>query len=199
MVCISKISWELQIASYNTIDDSRITPAMCAFAESVKWKGLSAEFRKADFTGRRVFAWNHGVKIVSFEQKTALRYRLADRVDCIFELARYDSYDNLKSSTNPMATRYHASAWRKEWDRLLSTNHSLEIGEEASWEPTIDSFFGANVPGVSENRSGLKVFLGDMKRISELLDITTQPGGQENEDFSEKTSGILARAEQHGG
>lgn len=172
---------------------------MCAFAESVKWKSLSAEFHKADFTGRRVFTWNHSVRIVSFEQKTALRYRLADRVDWIFELARYDSYKSLKSSANPTVTRYRASVWSKEWDRLLATNHSLEIGEEASWEPKIDKFFGANVPGATEDTSGLKVFLGDMKRISGLLDNTKQPDAQETENFNDKTSGVPARAEQHAG
>lgn len=172
---------------------------MCAFAESVRWKSLSAEFHKADFTGRRVFTWNHSVRIVSFEQKTALRYRLANRADWIFELARYDSYKSLKSSANPTVTRYRASVWRQEWDRLLSTNHSLEIGEEASWEPTIDTFFGANLSGATEDESGLKVFLGDMKRISELLDNTKQSGAQETENINEKTSSVLARAEQHAG
>ena len=172
---------------------------MCAFAENVKWKILSAEYNKADFSGLRVFTWNDSVRIVSFEQKTALRYRLADRADWIFELARYDSYHSLKNPKKPKATHYRASVWRKEWDRLLSTNHSLEIGEEAPWEPTIDSFFGANVPGATEDTSGLKVFLGDMKRISELLDNTKQPGGQENENFNEKTSGVPARAGQHEG
>lgn len=174
---------------------------MCAFAESVKWKSLSAELNKADFTGRRVFTWNYGVRIISFEQKTALRYRLADRADWIFELSRYDSYISLKSFTNPTATRYRASVWSKEWDRLLCTNHSLEIGEEASWEPSIDKFFGANVPGATEDTSGLKVFLGDMKKISKLLDDRKQPDAQENENFNEKTSGVPvpAQAEQYGG
>lgn len=172
---------------------------MCAFAESVRWKSLSAEFHKADFTGRRVFTWNHSVRIVSFEQKTVLRYRLADRADWIFELARCDSYNSLKSSANPTVTRYRASVWRQEWDRLLSSNHSLEIGEEASWEPTIDTFFGANLSGATEDKSGLKVFLGDMKRISELLDNTKQSGAQETENINEKTSDVLARAEQHAG
>lgn len=170
---------------------------MCAFAESVKWKCLSAELHKADFTGRRIFTWNYGVRIVSFEQKTALRYRLTDRPDWVFELARYDSYVSLKSSTSPTATRYRASVWSKEWDRLLCTNHSLEIGEQASWEPTIEKFFGANVPGAAEETSGLKVFLGDMKRISKLLEDTKQPGAQENENFNENTSGVPADAEQH--
>lgn len=158
---------------------------MRSFAESVRWKSLSAELPKADFTGRRVFTWNHGFKVVSFEQKTALRYRLADRADWIFELARYDSYNSLKSSTDPTATRYRASVWRKEWDRLLSTNHSLEIGEEASWEPKIEKFFGANVPGVTEDTSGLKVFVGDMKRISELLDDTNNPVGKKKKTLME--------------
>lgn len=170
---------------------------MCAFAESVKWKSLSAELHKADFTGRRIFTWNYGVRIVSFEQKTALRYRLADRPDWVFELARYDSYISLKSSTSPTATRYRASVWSNEWDRLLCTNQSLEIGEQASWEPTIEKFFGANVPGAAEETSGLKVFLGDMKRISKLLEDTKQPGAQENENFNENTSGVPANAEQH--
>lgn len=172
---------------------------MCAFAESVKWKSLAAQFRKADFTGRRVFTWNHDVRIVSFEQMTALRYRLTGRADWIFELARYDSYKSLKSSANPSVTRYRASVWRQEWNRLLSTNQSLEIGEEASWEPKIDKFFGANESGATEDTSGLKVFLGDMKRISELLDNTKQPGVQDTENIKEKTSGVLARAEQHAG
>lgn len=172
---------------------------MCAFAQSVKWKSLSADLHEAAFTGRRVFTWNFGVRVVSFEQKTALRYRLAHRPDWIFELARYDSYISLKSSIKPTATRYHASVWSKEWDRLLCTNHSLEIGEKASWEPTVDKFFGANVPGATEDTSCLKVFFGDMRRISELLEDTKQSDAQENENLNEKTSGVPAHAEKNGG
>lgn len=160
---------------------------------------MSTELHKADFTGRRVFTWNYGVRIISFEQKTALRYRLADRANLVFELARYDSYISQKSSTSPTATRYRASVWSTDWDRHLLTNKFLEIGEQASWEPTIENFFGANVPGAAEETSSLKVFLGDMKRISKLLGDKKQPGVQENENFNEETSGIPAQAEQDEG
>ena len=172
---------------------------MCAFAGSVRWKGLSAELHKADFTGRRVFTWNYGVRIISFEQKTALRYRLVSNSNWIFELARYDSYISRKSSTNPTATRYRASVWSKDWDRLMCSNQSLEIGEQASWEPTIENFFGANEPGTTEETSGLKVFLGDMKRISKLLEDKQQPSAQENENSTGKTSGVSAQAEHDQG
>lgn len=172
---------------------------MCAFAESVKWKSLATELHKADFTGRRVFTWNYGVRIISFEQKTALRYRLANKSNWIFELARYDSYISQKSSTSPTATRYRASVWSTDWDRHLLTNKFLEIGEQASWEPTIENFFGATVPGATEEKSGLKVFLGDMKRVSKLLGDTKQLGVQENENFNEETSGVPAQAEQDEG
>lgn len=81
----------------------------------------------------------------------------------------------------------------------MCSNQSLEIGEQASWEPTIENFFGVNKPGTTEETSGLKVFLGDMKRISKLLEDTQQSSAQENENFIGKTSGVSAQAEQDQG
>ena len=164
------ISWALQVSTSNILDPTRINPTMTAFDASIKFK-LRPVDKKPEISGRRVFDWNtRGLHILRFEQKTALRFRLASDSSCMFEFARYDTYGG-PTATSPSHSQWGASYWNCEWDRTLSQNAGLLIGKSAGWDPQINTFFpkGYNCKSTGQD-TGLKTFIGVMTDIVELLD-----------------------------
>lgn len=142
---------------------------MTAFDASVKFKLPPVE-KKPEISGRRVFTWSGGLPIMRFEQKTALRFRLASDSSYMFEFARYDNYGGL-AAAEPSETQWGASYWNDEWDRTLPENAKLLIGKSASWDPQISTFFPKSYTSKSTGPdAGLKTFIGVMTEIVELLD-----------------------------
>ena len=162
------ISWALQISAANLLDPTRINPAMTAFDASIRFK-LPPANSTSEISGRRVFTWTGGLPILRFEQKTALRFRLASNSSCMFEFARYDTYVG-SGATTPSATQWGASYWDCEWDRRLSHNAKLHIGKAADWDPQISAFFPKGCKDRSSGQdAGLKRFIGLMTDIVDLL------------------------------
>lgn len=142
---------------------------MTAFDAGVRFK-LPPVGTKPEISGRRVFTWTGGLPVMRFEQKTALRFRLASDSSCIFEFARYDTYGG-PGATTPSETQWGASYWNCEWDRTLSLNAGLPIGKAAEWDPQVNTFFPKGYATKSTGPdAGLKTFIAVMTEIVELLD-----------------------------
>jgi hypothetical protein len=142
---------------------------MAAFDNNVVFKPPPVD-KKPDISGRRVFSWRGGLPLMRFEQKTALRFRLASDSSCMFEFARYDTYGG-PAATTPSETQWGASYWNCEWDRTLSQNAGLLIGKAANWDPQINTFFPKGYASKTTGPdAGLKTFIGVMTEIVELLD-----------------------------
>lgn len=110
---------------------------------------------------------------MTFEQKTALRYRLINNPACIFEFARYDTYESTSNgtATTPKATYWGATFWSAEWDSVLGHNANLGIGEAASWNRTLGTFFQPNFRSSSTGPdAGLKDCMMNITSIVKLLD-----------------------------
>ena len=166
------ISWEFQVSSFSTLDSSRITPVMTKFVNSIRFKPPPNDI-KPTASGHRVFTWTSTLPVFIFEQKTALRYRMIDNSDWVFEFARYDTYSGAVDST-PTGTHWGGTFWNSEWDRVLGINANLEIGKEAPWAAELETFFPSGhqppISGGEGDGKGLKQFLAYTKAIVELLD-----------------------------
>ena len=180
-------SWKLQASIENIIDRTRTTPKMAEFAESVKLKKTPGA--RIDLTGEKVFQWDKtpgGMMVTSFEQKTSLRYRLLSNMDYMIEISRYDTYDisttigqSLNPSNQPQIkgnlphkTDWAATLWNNEWDTTFIPNSSLGVGEAASWDERLGTFFPCRSGGPSAKGAvdeGIKEFLQVVGDINNFL------------------------------
>lgn len=147
---------------------------MKAFTDSISYPSL-VDNVKPEFSGRKLFNWNSSLgSVVTFSQKTAMRYRLIKRPGYGFEYTRYDTYT--RDNTIPSTNIYGASGWSKNWDILLTDKVKLGIEQAASWEPTVDNFFPTDemsgTASTLDEGAGLRSFLKGMKEVAELIDCT---------------------------
>ena len=143
---------------------------MTAFIKSIKYN-RAAKGTNPVLTGKKAFTWSTSLKILSFEQKTSLRYRIVNRENWWFEFGRYDTFEN-SAGNEPVSTHWGTTMWNSDWDRILAYNTDLEIGQPANWTPTLDTFFPANqhTPDSVDELTGYRQFLGNMKSIVCFLD-----------------------------
>lgn len=175
MVRLDGASWKLLASTENTIDPTRIQPKMTAFADSVKLRKMPKS--KVAYSGEKVFQWEKdlpGTMLpTTFEQKTSFKYRLIHDVDWVFEISRYDTYGNPKDVNVPVKTCWAASMWNTEWDSTLAANAGLGIGEAATWEPNLATFFPSTnekAPATRGVDPGVMAFLKNVKVVTEFLD-----------------------------
>lgn len=143
---------------------------MTTFRKNIKTKQFP-KGSKPDISGLKVFSWNPGLPISSFEQKTSLRYRLVNNSDWMFEFARYDQYGG-ENPLIPTSTSWGATFWNSEWDRTLGKNADLKIGDPAKWDPQLDTFFPRSRSTLRDSKeaAGFRQFLANTRAIVELLD-----------------------------
>ena len=94
------ISWQLSLSTSTVVERARLTPEMIDFAKAVKFHP-PLKSTGAAVTGQRVFdipGLGH-LPITGFEQKTALRYQVRADPDYVFEVARYDMYQQEAGSS----------------------------------------------------------------------------------------------------
>ena len=150
---------------------------MTEFAESVKLSKVPGA--RTELTGQKVFTWRKdlpgSMQPSAFQQKTALRYRLAEHSEWEFEIARYDSYGNAKNESIPVETNWDATLYNTNWDLILGTNSTLGIGEAAPWSPVLETFFPsqpgtAGMGAVGGTDPGVTEFLKVVGNVSKLVD-----------------------------
>ena len=145
---------------------------MTAFAESVKLSKIPKT--RTELTGQRVFTWDKGLpgamQPSTFQQKTALRYRLAHQPEWEFEIARYDHYGNPKNDHVSVETNWGATLYNTNWDSVLTANSTLDIGEAAEWHPTLETFFPSSPSaadiGVEGADLGVTEFLKNVEVVT---------------------------------
>ena len=166
---VSAVSWEFNVSAENIVDPSRITPGMEEFANSVRFKrpplGVSPEVSAC-----RIFTCSKGLPIVGIEQKTTLKYRLKNHGSSVFELARYDEYNDADEDVSN-STQWGATLYDEEWDMRLQENAGLGIGQMASWEPLVDHFFTPNYQSESKSAdAGFKEFWQNVEKVATFID-----------------------------
>lgn len=152
---------------------------MTSFADSVKLSKIPGT--RTELTGHRVFTWEKGylgvMQPTAFEQKTALKYRLARAFEWEFEIARYDSYGNAQKENVPVETNWGATLYNSYWDSVLTANSTLGIGEAAPWDPMLDTLFPCpstsgivDMRGVEGLHPGVTEFLKNVEVVTKFLD-----------------------------
>ena len=125
---------------------------------------------RPEITGHKVFKISSKLRYESFEQKTAVQFCHRKHGNWIFEVARYDTFTG-NIATAAGKTQWGASYWNAEWDNTLGANLSLGIGQAASWNPWLETFFPKNVRSSNSGRdAGFQDFLQDLKYITGMLD-----------------------------
>ncbi|KAL8736253.1 MAG: hypothetical protein Q9166_000408 [cf. Caloplaca sp. 2 TL-2023] len=191
----SGISWQLKISADNLVDLSRITPRMEDFANGVRFKTPPPDENPA-ISGYKVFSNSSNIPILGMEQKTSFRYCLKAQPKFIFEISRYDTYDeyNAVNPRLPNSTQWAVSLFDREWDSKLIENARLGVGHSASWDPYDNPFFEAIDPCQSrEPDAGFKDFLVHAQAIGNLLDglkATSQEPVVASNELSEAGNGI---------
>lgn len=150
---------------------------MTEFAESVKLSKIPRT--RIELTGQRAFTWEKHLPGImqpsAFQQKTALRYRLAHQPEWEFEIARYDNYGDPKNENVPVETDWGATLYNTNWDSILTVNSTLGIGEAASWDPKLETFFAsrsgtAHMEGVGGVDAGVTEFLENVGVVTKFID-----------------------------
>lgn len=141
---------------------------MTTFADSVQFRYPTPN-TKIELTGHRLFYEVPSLRIESFEQKTALRYRLKNHSSWLFEISRYDSY--AANESLPSSTQWAATFWNSKWDAVLAENANLSIGQVAAWDPKLSTFFEAGHGSADMPLdAGFQEFIQNLRFILEVLD-----------------------------
>ncbi len=141
---------------------------MTYFADSVQFRCPTPN-PKIELTGHRLFFEVQSFPIESFEQKTALRYRLKNHSSWLFEISRYDSY--AVNEPLPSSTQWGATFWNSKWDAVLAENANLSIGQAAAWDPKLSTFFEAGYGSAGMPLdAGFCEFIQNLRFILEVLD-----------------------------
>ena len=147
---------------------------MTEFAEGVRLAKIPGT--RTELTGQKVFKWEQYrpgmMQPSAFQQKTALRYRLACQSSWEFEIARYDSYGNPKSESVPVETHWGATLYNTDWDSILTDNSTLGIGEAATWNPTLGTFFPSDIDieAVGDTDPGVIELFKIVEGVSKFID-----------------------------
>lgn len=147
---------------------------MTSFAQNVRLVNNSSE--EIGLSGRKAFHWDtkgtDQMRPSAFEQKSAVRFRLAKSRDLMFEVARYDSFNASSSDPDqPVRTRWGATLWNTEWDAMLAGNTELDFGESAKWDTRVRSFFPCDCGNEMDKVDpGVQDFLRQLKDIVAVLD-----------------------------
>lgn len=150
---------------------------MTQFANSVKLSKIPRT--RTELTGQKVFTWEKDhpgvIQPSAFQQKTALKYRLAHQPTWEFEIARYDHYGDPKNENVPVETNWGATLSNTNWDSTLTANSTLGIGEAAPWEPNLKTFFPprpdpADMEGVQGADPGVTEFFENVEVVTKLID-----------------------------
>ena len=125
----------------------------------------------------QVFKYLPKLPVDNFVQKTAWQYRLKNKNAYTFEITRYDSFSESRSSTTAnksskfMRTYWGASLYNRTWDTTFSENASLVLGEMAKWDPTLKNFFPWSIStGIAEANAGFHDFLQNVEAVAEALE-----------------------------
>ncbi|KAL8870223.1 MAG: hypothetical protein Q9174_003682 [Haloplaca sp. 1 TL-2023] len=164
----SGISWELKISTENVLDATRITPQMDLFVRNIQFKKPPSD-QKPALSGYRVVTRPSNLRVLGFEQKTSFRWSLKLQPQFIFELSRNDEY-NGENPWLPSSTQWAATLHDREWDRKLGANETLDVGEEAEWDPQIDHFFEPMTTTSNDPLAGFHDFLLHAKSVGTFLD-----------------------------
>ena len=156
-------------------DPSKIDDDMGDFASNLSFRRKFAA--EPGLTGQRVFKWDPlslgAEKVVKFEQKTAVRFRLVRSRDWILEIARFDTFDVAGNATDDpplLSTKWRACMWNTEWDSTFSENTGLRIGECAKWIPKLGLFFPNAEEDAPGPDKGLKNFLQNVQDVAFCLE-----------------------------
>lgn len=146
---------------------------MKQFSDSVKLK--KGPISEIMISGMKMFQWQENtssrIMPTAFEQKTALRYRLAQAQQWIFEIARYDCYGDDQKPNQPVTTNWCASICNEDWDSILTDNAGLTIGKAASWDPKLSTFFPRDDDAAAdEEHAEVQGYQDIIKKITNCLD-----------------------------
>ena len=91
----------------------------------------------------------------------------------MFEIARYDTFGGPKDEKVPVNTHWAATLWNTDWDSILTANAGLDIGQSATWDPKLATFFPrptCEAPHDQEFEPGVLDFLEIVRTITNFLD-----------------------------
>ena len=161
----------MHVTANRVFDATKITSRLQTFANSVDLIPPTRDTQMANGSTELMFKFSRDSSESNdhfFRQKTAWRYRLRGNGPYVFEIARYDRF-NLRSmpwGREPCEpAQWGFSLWCDTWDESFGENVGLELGEHATWRPTLDTFF----PQISSTSSGNHPGFSDYLKILQAI------------------------------
>ena len=166
----------MHVTANRNFDATKVTSHLKTFANSVHLVPPTQDTDIVDGSTELMFEFSRDGNESNdhfFRQKTAWHYRIKGNGSYIFEIARYDRF-NLGS--NPRGrepcepAQWGFSLWCVTWDEKLGENASLKLGEHATWQPSLDTFFPRISSTSSGPHAGFRDYLKIMQAIVDRLD-----------------------------
>lgn len=137
-------AWHFDMQASQRVTERRLPAGLIDFADKVSIDPNSARKQAIDRPFVSIRPHKH---LKSLQQRIAYRYRLSQS-DYALELTRfqdceYQSKASLISATEATVfePRWSLSVHHLNWDKMLSANESMSIGEMAEWEDDIATWF----------------------------------------------------------
>ncbi|KZF26310.1 hypothetical protein L228DRAFT_235398 [Xylona heveae TC161] len=164
-------AWQLEVTADSSVDISRITPEMREFADRIK---LNVNGPSNANTSSPSITFKEILEIHGFTERRSFRYMMKGST-YIFEVAESTTFaPGNPSNGQKWASKKSeqvATFYNREWDTIFGQNSSLGIGEPASWNDSLVTFFSREEhTGGTSSEVGLADFAQRVELILQLIE-----------------------------
>ncbi|KAM0723284.1 hypothetical protein Q7P37_001485 [Cladosporium fusiforme] len=151
-------AWQFDMTASQIVEDSRLSPELQRLADTIR---INDKIAQQQNTEKPFVQFNPNPYVKSLQQRTTYQFGIANS-DFYLELSRFQDFVFARKSRKPGDTdcqvyevRWSLEVYHNTWDRLLTRNAHIAVGQMADWDDDVETWFPEDdVPGDFEQVKG---------------------------------------------